>query len=523
MTQALSQTGFVRGRAVDHDVQLKCDVCIVGSGAGGSTAAWVLARAGLRVVVLEAGGYHTRADFNMSEADVYPVLYQEGMKRATADRGVAILQGRSVGGGTTINWTTCFRTPERTLAHWRARWGLDALTEAALDPHWAAMEGTLGIHGLDPSWINENNRKLWDGCERLGWERQLLRRNTLGCRKSGYCGMGCPFDAKRGMLVTLLPAAVSAGATVLSDCDVARVVATGDRIVRVEGALFDPDRDNAPTGRRVVVEPEVCIVSGGALNSPALLMRSEVGLRGGLVGQRTWLHPVVAAVGEYADPVEPFYGAPQTVSSHHFIERSGIGFFLEAAPLHPVIFSTAIPGHGAAHAEAMAKLSHVSGLIALMVDGFDDAEPGGTVSLYDDGMPRLDYDFSPRLVEGFRAGLKALAAVHLAAGAKRVLTGHEPPVEIAAEGDIGRLDGASYEPNRVAVFSAHQMGGCWMGGDPRTSVVDADLRHHDLANLYVMDGSVFPTSLGVNPQLSIYGLVHRAATRLARRARSGVE
>ena len=510
---------FIVGRNVTSDTTLDCDVCVIGSGAGGATAARVLARAGLRVIVLEAGGYNQRDRFTMREHETYPLLYQEGMRRATADLAIGILQGRTVGGGTVVNWTTSFRTPDHVLAHWRERYGLAALTSEALDPHWAEMEGRLGVYPVPDEQLNPNNRKLWDGATALGWGRERLRRNVRGCRQLGYCGMGCPVDAKQSALVTLLPDAVAAGATVLADCDVRRLHHQDGRITSVEAVFHHPEEGDRPTGLTATIRPQVCIVAGGAINSPALLLRSEVPDPHARLGHRTFLHPVAATVGHFNDVVAPYSGVPQSVASHHFVQRTeGMGFFLETAPLHPVLYAGALTAHGPQHREAMEALPHTANVLAILVDGFDESETGGRVTLDRAGNPLLDYHYTPRLWEAVQAGIEAGARVLLAAGARRVLTPNEPPVEILAESSLPQLAGQIYAPNRVRLFSAHQMGGCAMGADPAESVVDSDLCHHDLRNLYVMDGSVMPTGLGVNPQFTIYGLVHRAATQLALRA-----
>ena len=267
------------------------------------------------------------------------------------------------------------------------------------------------------------------------------------------------------------------------------------------------------TGRTVRVEPRAIVVSGGALNSPALLLRS--GIDQGPVGKKTWLHPTVAVAAIYREPVEAFYGAPQSVASHHFAHRTeGAGFFLEAAPLHPMLAGIALPGFGARMRADLSLLPNTAVSIALMIDGFGAGEEGGTVSLRPDGNPRLDYPFTDRHYECWRMGMKALARAHLANGATRVQSLHLDPVVVRKESDLGKLVEAPMGPNLCAVFTAHQMGGCRMGEDPGRSVVDPGLRHHFLENLWVVDGSVFPTSLGVNPMESIYGISSWAAEKI---------
>jgi choline dehydrogenase-like flavoprotein len=189
---------------------------------------------------------------------------------------------------------------------------------------------------------------------------------------------------------------------------------------------------------------------------------------------------------------------------------------MEAAPLHPMMAALASTGFGASHHQVITQLPNLAAHIALVIDGFGSSETGGTVELRSSGAPVLEYSLPPRIWEGLREGLKTLARIDLAAGAEVVRSGHDPSVEMRSEKDVAKIDDAPFEPNRVLVFSAHVMGGCMVGGNPQTSVVrGGDLRHHSLANLHVVDGSIFPTSLGVNPQETIYGISHLVGSRLA--------
>ena len=495
----------------DKDLLLKPDLCIVGSGPGGAMVASRLARAGASVVVLEEGGYHTKEEFDMQEATAFPRLYQDRGNRATADLSIQVLQGRAVGGGTVVNWTTSYRTPDHVLEHWQRTEGL-ALTPEMLRPHFEEVEQRLSITKVDYEDTNPNNRLIYDGCKKLGWQVDTTKRNVRQCLRTGYCGMGCPVDAKQSAALTYLPDAVNAGAEVYANCRVEKIEWKATRATAVVGALLEPGTQKA-TGRTIRVEPRLVVVSGGALNSPALLLRS--GLDQGPVGKKTWLHPVVGMGAFYQERIEAFYGAPQSVASHHFARRSeGAGFFIEAAPVHPMLASTAMPGFGPALRARMALLPNVCATISLMVDGFDAGEEGGTVTLREGGGPKLDYPFTDRMYECFRAGMKAIARIHLQTGAKEIVSFHADPVTIRSEADLGLIDGMAMGPNRVAVFTAHQMGGCRMGADPARSVVNPQLRHHTLANLFVVDGSVFPTSLGVNPMESIYGLASWASAHV---------
>jgi choline dehydrogenase-like flavoprotein len=506
---------ILTGADLARDVEERPDVCVVGSGAGGAVAAARLAALGARVVVLEEGPWHRPSDSTLLERDAYPRLYQEKGQRATADLAIAVLQGRAVGGSTTVNWTTSFRTPDRVLEHWRREHGVEGLTPAALAPHFDAVEARLGIHEQPADEVNPNNQVLWDGAGKLGWQRVRTRRNVQGCQNLGYCGMGCPIGARTSMDQTYLPDAVAGGARIYADARAVRIEYRDRRAVAVHAVSLDP-RTDAPSGRKITVRPRALVLAGGAINTPALLLRSRLDISG-RVGKRTFIHPVTAVAGLYRRAIEGWSGAPQSVASHHFADRGPgkVGFFLETAPLHPMLAATSFGGLGDAHEELMARLPQASALIVLAIDGFLPEERGGEVTVDGDGRIRLRYDVPPPVWEALREGSKALARIHLAAGAEVAYSLHDDPVEVRLEADVARLDRAPWERLRVALFTAHLMGGCAMGRDPDRSVVDARLRMHGMDNIWVVDGSVFPTSLGVNPQETIFGVAHWAAEQIA--------
>lgn len=513
--------GITEGQTLTADLEVGCDVCIIGSGPGGAMAAEILAKAGLSVVVLEEGGWFTKERFRQREDEAYPLLYQEGGQRTTKDTAITVLQGRAVGGGSVINWTTCFRTPDEVVETWRSKHGATSVSVDDLVPHWQWTEQRLNITEIPLEAANPNNRALYDGAKALGIVAAPVKRNVRGCALTGSCGHGCPLDAKQSMNVTILPDAIAAGAAIVSRCRVDKIAYQGTRAVRVEASFLDAfGRDE--TGVKIVVKPRLVIVSGGAINSPAVLLRSGTPDRSGLLGRRTFLHPVIASVAVFAEQVRGFFGAPQSIASHAFAYRQKetngeeVSYFLEAGPVHPMLASVAWGGFGRDHLAFMKDLPHVAAHVALTMDGFHDDVVGGQVSLTPSGRAVLDYPIVERQWRAFRHAQATLARIGLAAGAHTIGTGHDPALVIKSEADIKKIDDMPWEPCRVAVFSAHQMGGCAMSDDPKRGVVrSSDLRHHDIENLYVVDGSVFPTSLGVNPQLSIYGLARLAATRIA--------
>jgi choline dehydrogenase-like flavoprotein len=509
----MSQGRIITGDELKADVTVECDVCVIGSGSGGAWTALELVKQGKSVVMLEEGGYHTRREFDMTEPRAFQNLYQELGNRATDDLSLTILQGRSVGGGTTVNWCSTFRTPERILSLWKDRYGIDTLSTEVLAPHWDHIEQRLHVAPWPLELINENNKVLWDGLGTLGYERALIRRNVNNCLNLGYCGMGCPVDAKQSMLVTVLPDAVEKGLTLYSDCSARVLDWEGRRIRAVRADVVDP-LTRKPTGVKLTVKPKVTVVSGGAINSPALLMRSEL-LAEGRVGERTWVHPVLMMMAEFEHEVNAFQGAPQSVYSHHFSDRGPgkMGYFLEVPPVHPMLASIVATGSGPQTFELMTKLKHLNVMLAIHVDGLLPEETGGTVRLRAGGYSRhsIQYAFTDAHWEAFRHSCKEMAKVQFAAGAKMVRSLHVSPVTMRSVSEVDALDAAPWAPVQVKVATAHQMGGCRMGKDPSTSVVDPHLKYHTLDNLFVVDGSVLPTSLGVNPQETIFGIARWAA------------
>ena len=502
-----------------QDQQFDTDIVIIGSGAGGGIAAEQLAQAGFKVLLLEEGAYYTRDDFVMQERWAYPNLYQEGAARKTRDQAIGILQGRTVGGSTTVNWTTSIRTPQPTLDYWHSEFGLDFSADNDLTPYFAKAEQRLNIHKW-PVPPNANNAKLQQGCEALGWQYTVINRNVNGCANLGYCGMGCPINAKQSMLVSTIPAAMALGATLISRISVRQLHWQGDSITGLDAVPvdqhFQPRHD-----LRIHITAKHYIVAAGAIGSPALLLRSKVPNPSGRLGKHTYLHPTVISGALFNDAINGHSGAPQSIYSDQFVwpaDKQQPGVKLEVPPLHPVLMATKLTGTGEQHAALMQQFNQLQVTIALLRDGFHPHSQGGTVQLDDAGQPLLDYPISDYLWQGMRQALLAMAQLQFAAGAKQVLPIHHDAKLYnswpEAEAAIQQL---SMEKLRQTVVSAHVMGGCNMSVSPTKGVVDQNGRHHQLQNLSVFDGSILPTSLGANPQLTIYALVWRNCQQLIKK------
>jgi choline dehydrogenase-like flavoprotein len=511
------------GARLDSDLSLEADVAIIGSGAGGGTTAEILSAAGLKVLLIEEGPLKTSDDFKMLEGEAYPSLYQEGIGRMSKDGAITIMQGRAVGGTTLINWTSSFRTPEPTLEHWAKEHSVKGHSSAEMAPWFTQMEQRLGV----APWIippNANNDALRAGCDKLGYNWHVIPRNVRGCWNLGYCGMGCPVNAKQSMLVTTIPATLDNHGELLYLARAEKLLLQGDQVTGLECVAMD-ERSVAPTGRKITVKAKHYVLAGGGINSPALLLRSGAPDPHKRAGKRTFLHLVNFSAAQFEQVINPFYGAPQSIYSDHFQWDDGttgrMSYKLEVPPLQPALAATLLGRFGVDNALRMEQLPHTNVMLALMRDGFHPESAQGTVELRDDGSPVLDYQMTAYTWDGIRRAFHTMAEIQFAAGAKAVLPMHGDAGYVHSLGEAKTLiDNLSLELYRTRLGSAHVMGGCAMGEDPQQAVCDSLGRHHQLANLSIHDGSLFPTSIGANPQLSIYALCAQLSSALAERLKA---
>ena len=497
---------------ITSDTAMSCDVVVVGSGAGGGTVAGVLAGAGLDVVVLEAGGYHNEADFTHLESDAFNRLYLDGALNTTADGGILILAGSTLGGGTVINYTTSFDTPPSLRKEWDAEAGLvEVFTGEPYAESLEAVRTRLNVN-TEHGWPSNRDQLMEKGLAELGWHVDEMPRNVDGCTAAdcGYCTMGCRIGAKRSITNTYLADATSRGARIVTGCRVDRVLSDDGRATGVIGQVG---------AHRLTVTAKSVVLAAGALHTPAILLRSGIG--GPAAGRYLRLHPVTAVWGRFDERVDPWTGILQTRYSDQFsnLDGDGYGFKLETAPIHPV-FPAAFFGweDGASYKRDVLGLGHLSvGGILLRDKSF------GSVVLRRDGTPLWKYVVSRSDRAHVREGVRRAAEVYAAAGAKEILASTIRPVRWrpglgeGVDRFLADVDSIGYGSNQTAYFTFHQMGSARMGNDPATSVVGSTNQVHGMADLYVMDASCFPTASGVNPMLTIAAIAHRGATLLAGR------
>jgi choline dehydrogenase-like flavoprotein len=503
---------------------IECDVAIIGTGAGAGITAEILAKAGLQVTMIEEGPLKSSRDFNQKESEAYSALYQECATRKTQDKAITILQGRCVGGSTTVNWTSSFRTPEVTLNFWQDHFGLGSYNVAALLPYFEQVERRLNIAPW-PAAPNENNELLRGGGDRLGIPTSVISRNVKACLNLGSCGMGCPTNAKQSMLITSIPAALDLGAQLLTQTRAERFELSNGKVTALicqEIGLNGTPAHLTRARAAIKIVAKHYVLAGGAINSPAVLLRSAAPDPHRRLGSRAFLHPVVLSSATFAKKVEAWSGAPQSIYTDHFMNTQPldgpIGYKLEAAPLHPLVFASTAPGMGRAQNDLLRSFAHTHALIGLLRDGFHSDSPGGKVMLRSDDSPVLDYPLTDYVFDGCRRAILSMMEIQFAAGALTVFPLHEMAKPYSSWREA--RDAVNRLPMKrllTRIVSAHVMGGCGMADSATLGVTRPDGVHWQLENLSIHDGSLFPTSIGANPQVSVYGVVNRLAQGLAKR------
>ncbi len=495
---------------VEGEARLECDVVIVGSGAGGGAAAGVLAAAGLDVIVIESGDYYDDADFDGSERTALTGFYM-GAPAASHDHSVTLLAGSCLGGGTVVNYSTSFRTPDEIRREWADN-GVPAFAGPEYTQALDAVCERLGVN-QEHNQPSTREQKLQEGCVKLGWHVDAMPRGVRHCvqgKECGYCGLGCRVGAKQSGVKTWLADAQAAGARM--------IVRT-----RVERVLIDRGAARGITGRtleghQVSVRARAVIAACGAIHTPALLRRS--GLDNENIGQHLMLHPAATVFGVFDEELKPWEGVMQALySDQHRDLHDGYGLKYETAANHPHLFIGFAPWRGSReHFGLMEGLSSTVPMGVLLRD-----RDGGEVRVGRDGEPVVRYRLSQFDAGHLRTGIDGAAQILEAAGARRIFSSqskwvsYQPGRSGSRQQFMVDADAAGYGPGQVHLGSFHIMGSARMGGSRTTSACDPGGQTWEVQDLYVFDGSAFPTASGVNPQISIQAIAHMGARSLAAR------
>jgi long-chain-alcohol oxidase len=494
---------------ISEDTELECDVCVVGSGAGGGTAAGVLAQAGLDVVVLESGGYFSEEDFDGAELPGYARLYLNGGGIASDDQSIGLLAGHCLGGGTTVNYTWCFRPPDHVRQDWKDRFGLSDYAGPDFDESLDAVWERISVNS-EYSIPSRRDEVMRTGLAELGWDSEVMQRNVKGCTEEvcRLCHYGCQLGAKQSTIKTWLQDAYDAGARIIVNTPAERVLIERGEARGVEA--------RTAAGHRVTVRSRAVAAAAGGLHTPALLVRS--GVDSPAVGKNLFLHPVLIIWGIFDEEVQPWAGVlGSTFSDEHLDMGEGYGVKYEHAANPPSLLAVFAPWRGARHnAELMQALPYTAGFGCLM-----RSRDPGEVQVGADGLPVPRWALSDFDRDNMRRAMDGAAQILEAAGAQRIYSSHAGWVSYEPGRNGGRqrfledADRCGWGPAQVTLGAFHIMGSARMGSSREDSVCDGNGHAWDVKGLYVCDGAALPTGLGVNPMITIEAVAHKIARGIA--------
>ncbi len=490
--------------------ELRTDVLVVGSGSGGAVAACTLAEAGREVLILEEGPYvppEVYGAWRPSESLRH--IWRDGGMTAVIGTGgsplVNMAMGRCVGGSSVLTGGVCFRTPEHVLHEWSHDLGLTELSPKGMEPHFERVEASVHVSTVPRAMWSRGTHLFARGAAARGFNLEPLRRNTVGCEGCGRCNFGCPHQHKISVDLSYLPRAFAAGARLFADCIVDRVLIEGGRAVGVAARTLDPA---GRTRGHVTVRANTVVIAAGAAHSPLILRRSGVGRRSKQVGRNMTVHPSFKMMGRFDEPVFGWKGSLQAAFSTAF-EAEGIT--LVGVFIPPSVIIASLPGSGATLTERAAQLPYLA-----MFGGLVHDLGGGRVRPGPGREPLMTYHMAKRDRATIPKMFRIMAETFFAAGAREVylpILGLDP----VTPDSLRTLDLERVPMRQLECTSQHPLGTCRMGVDPKRSVVDPEGKVWDLDGLWIADGSIVPTSLGVNPQISVMAMADRVAERVAQR------
>ncbi len=489
----------------DRDLFLKTDVCVIGSGAGGAVVAKELSEKGRSVVLLEEGGYFSINDFGREAVEITEKIYHNaGLQITLGFPSILLPTGRAVGGTTVINSGTCFRLPDKVFTRWQKEFGLTDLTPENLTPYFDSVENHLNVVPVADEVLGSNSKIFRRGIEAMGHHGFPLRRNVRGCRGSGVCCFGCPTDAKQSVHLSYIPKAIEHGTQLYVHCRVEQVIPKLEHGGEVIGRFTG-------TSRTIRVDAKAVVLATGTLNTPRLLRRNRIALHNRHVGRHLTIHPTGKIIGAFDEEIRGWEGVPQGYCCDVLAEE---GIMFEGAFTPPSFGAVSMSLPPREHKEFMERFDHLATFGFLISD-----EGRGWIRWLPNGDPIIYYSIRKREIQKYVKGIRFLTEAFLKAGARKILTGIKSLPIVTPETGLKGFDGLRVKRTDLDIAAFHPLGTCRMGSDPGSSVVDANGEVHGVTNLFIADGSIFPSSLGVNPQETIMAFANRTADFIHQRLR----
>lgn len=503
-----------------NDQTIHAQVCIIGSGCGGSTLAKKLTESGIDVIIIEKGGYYTPAQFDNRELNMAAKIDGERNLASTANGDTQFLYGNNVGGASVHYWADSYRTPTDRLLHWQNKYGMEGHTEADLSPAWDELTTTLSVQQPPKEYWNRMNVLFKEGVEALGWEISPVYGARKNCQMSGHCQQGCFYNAKQSQLITHLPSALEKGARIYADLQAEKFEFDGKKAKKLVAVAIDRTK-NRPSGIKITINAEVFVVSAGGFNSADFLLRQD-GLKEKLpaLGKHFGFNPVVMAYALFEEEIKMYRGLPAAWGLEKFRlatfndknEYVEGGYLVLPNQTQPSATGAVFGGFTEESHEWMLNFNKVGGTIAWLDDNENEL---GEVNVDSNGRRIITYPYGEITQKMLRDTLKKQVQINFQAGAKKVVIADYKATTFHSLKDLQKIDNLSVTNSNLMIVAPHPFGGCRMGKDEKTSVVDSTHRVHGFENLFVADPSVFPTGPSVDPSFTIMAFSYVAAQHIA--------
>lgn len=500
-----------------NDQVINAQVCIIGSGCGGATTAALLAKQAIDVIILEQGGYYPSKTFDNRELNMAGKISAQRNFESTEDGAINLLHGNNVGGASVHYWADSYRTPQDRLELWASEYGIKDHDINDLTPAWDELDKTLHVHEASEDFYNPMNKLVRSASKKLKWHGKPVPQARKFCQKSGHCMQGCVFDAKQSQLITHIPNMLSNGGRLYADVKAKKLIVKEGTVVGLEAAVIDR-RINQESGVKLTINADVFVVAAGGFSSSAFLLNNGFKSKLPALGEGVAMNPSPMVHALYSHDITQWRNIPAAYGIDEFrlarydkdTYREG-GFMLMPNQLHPAMIASSLPGIGREHQELMKNVNKIGGTIGWIDDPFDEL---GTISVDKNGKRIVSYPMKFKTQAMLKDLIRKQIELNFSAGAERVYLGSSKPFIFESMKDINKLDDFDIYPGQLIMGAPHPSGGCRMGENKKTSVVDSTHRVHGFDNLFVSDSSVFPTGVSVDPSYTIMAFSYVASRNI---------